>query len=341
MAEYTKEQIEEIVEKYKLDQNQYERVLRTVIEVMSADKIPSNNPLAIIVGGQSGAGKTALINYTTGVSSNREFVVIDNDYFRAFHPKAAEVKKNYPGLYTHITDQIGLGFTPDVVSFFMGNDVKLSSGDVIKNTNNVRYDLIFHQTLKSNRIADDAMAKLRDAGYTVGVRAFAVPYFESKMSQMERCKAQYQRMGFCRHVRPEDHFAALNGIPNTVDYIEQGGKADFIEIFKRGEDIRYPQLVYASFNPETKNETLETLEDCENASHEDQTFNFSGAKDALLKTWEQETVKCAKTLDQRIDELKKDGGAEIPGMQEHLKELEDAFAQYKCEQVCPMQGQEE
>lgn len=336
MTEYTKEQINKIVSKYTLNQKEYDNVLRTVIEVMSADKVPSDNPLAIIVGGQSGAGKTALINFTTRISTNREFVIIDNDFFRAFHPHAADIKKFHPGLYTHITDQIGLGFTSDVVSFFMGNDVTLSSGDVIENNNHVKYDLIFHQTLKSTRIADDAMAKLRDCGYKVGVRAFAVPYFESKMSQMERCKAQYMKMGFCRHVRPEDHFAALLGIPDTVNYIEQNNKADFIEIFKRSYDIKTPSLVYAKFNEKTKEETLKTLEDCESASHEDKTSGFSCAKEAIIKTWEQEAKRCSQSLQCRIDELKSDGGEDIPGMKEHIVELEESYKEYlETKEVCP------
>ena len=229
MANLTEEQI---MEMYRLSDEQVEKVKQTVIEVMSADKIPNANPLAVIVGGQSGAGKTALISYTALMSKHREFVVIDNDYFRAFHPKAAEIKALYPQYYTHATDQIGLGITSDIVDYFMGN-----------NENNVKYDLIFHQTLRGNRIADDAMAKLRSAGYTVGVRAFAVPYLESKMSQIERCKASYESMGYCRHVRKSDHDAAISGLPQTVRYIEENNKYDFIEIFKRSNDIAEPTLL--------------------------------------------------------------------------------------------------
>jgi len=329
MAEYTKQEIEEIVRKYTLNQQEYENVIRTVVEVMSGDKTASKSPLAIVVGGQSGAGKTALINYTSSfLSSNREFVVVDNDYFRAFHPMATEIRNLYPSLYTHITDQIGLGITSDIVSYFMGNDIILPSGNIIKNENHARYDLIFHQTLKSNRIADDAMAKLINAGYTVGVRAFAVPYFESKMSQLERCKEQFETSNFCRHVRPEDHYAALNGIPKTLEYIERNGKADFIEIFRRSDDIRCPELVYAKINPDRQEKTLSAISDCENVIHEDKTFGFDGAKDALIKTWELESHKCAKTLESRLNDLKADGGDKIPGMQEHITELEENLAEY-------------
>ena len=317
---------EQIIEKYKLSNKQVGEILKTVIGVMAADKVPSNNPLAMVVGGQSGAGKTALINYTSLMSSKRDFVVIDNDYFRAFHPCAAEIKALYPEFYTAATDQIGLGITSEVISHFMGN-----------NEENIKYDLIFHQTLKGNRIADDAIAKLKDCGYTVGVRAFAVPYLESKMSQIERTKAQYERMGFCRHVRKVDHDAAIAGLPNTIRYIEDNGKADFVEVFKRSEDIANPIRVYAKLNPETETQTLQTLSNCEHVCHEDFTNGFEDGMDAVVQTRESEAIKCAKTLGTRLETARANGGYEIPGMAEHIDELTLAFEEFKlthpqCEQ---------
>lgn len=309
---------EEVLKKYQLTNKQVAKVFNTVIEVMSADKVPSSNPLAIIVGGQSGAGKTALINYTALMSSKRDFVVIDNDYFRAFHPHAAEIKALYPQYYTQATDQIGLGITSDVISHFMGN-----------NEGNIKYDLIFHQTLKNTRIADDAMAKLRDCGYTVGVRAFAVPYLESKMSQIERCKAQYEGMGFCRHVRKVDHDAAVSGLPQTIGYIEDYGKADFVEIFKRSDDIANPTCVYAKINPATEHQTLQALSNCERVSHGNFTNGFEDAMDAVVKTRESEAIICAKTLGNRIEDAKSNGGYEIPGMAEHIDEITSVFNEFK------------
>ena len=309
---------EQIINKYKLTNKQVAEVLKTVIGVMSADKVPSDNPLAMIVGGQSGAGKTALINYTSLMSTKRDFVVIDNDFFRAFHPYAAEIKALYPDLYTEATDQIGLGITSDVISYFMGN-----------NDENARYDLIFHQTLKGNRIADDAIAKLRDCGYTVGVRAFAVPYLESKMSQIERTQAQYERMGFCRHVRQVDHDAAVAGLPNTIKYIEDNNKADFIEIFKRSDDIANPIRVYAKLNPLTEEQTLQTLSNCEHVCHENFTNGFEDGMDAVVQTREEEAIRCAQTLGDRLETAISNGAYEIPGMAEHIDEIVGVFNEFK------------
>ncbi len=313
----TEEEIQSIMNYYRLTDEQVAQVTNSVIQCLAYQKKPAEKPLAIIVGGQSGSGKTALINYTSTMSPERDFITIDNDFFRAFHPKADEIKQFYPELYTHATDQIGLGITSDIISYFMGN-----------NPDNIKYDLIFHQTLKNNRIADDAMTKLKDAGYTVIARAFAVPYFESKISQIERCKAQYQAMNFCRHVRKVDHDAAMAGIPGTVDYIETNKKCDLIEIFKRGEKINEPKVVYAKFNEDTKEETLKALQGCTTVSFEDNTKRFSSAKEAMIETRKQETIKCAKTLRERIDAIKADGGYEIPGMAEHIDELEEEFKKF-------------
>lgn len=306
---------QEVMKMYRLPEEQVQSIKETIIRVMAKDIVPSKRPLAIVVGGQSGAGKTALINYTSGMSTKREFVQIDNDFFRGFHPQADEIKEKYPDLYTAATDQMGLEITSDIIEYFKNN----------------HYNIILHQTLKNNRIADDAMTKFREAGYTVGVRAFAVPYLESKMSQIERCEGQIEKLGFCRYVRQQDHDAAIEGLPKTVGYIEDSGKYDFIEIFKRGKKISEPQLVYSKFNPQTEQETLEVLSDCENVSHENHSFGFTSAQDAVERTRAEEALKVAKTLDERIAEAES-RESNNEEMQTHIDELKLRFMQFKVEQ---------
>ena len=297
---------------YHLTDEQLQQITKNIISVMAKDLLPSKNPLAIVVGGQSGSGKTALINYTSQLSTKREFIQIDNDFFRGFHPKVDEIKKYYPDYYVTATDQLGLGITAKIIDYFREH----------------KYNIILHQTLKNNRVVDDAITKFIDAGYTVGVRAFAVPYFESKMSQIERCEGQIETLGFCRHVAKEDHDNAITGLPQTISYIETSGKYDFIEIFKRGASISHPELIYAKLNPKNKTKTLATLADCENVSLTDRTHGFASAQEAVEKTRESEAVRCAKTLDIRIRNAEQSpyNNAE---MQSHIDELKEAFREFK------------
>lgn len=305
---------EEVRRLYHLTDEQIKEITKNVISVMAKDLVPSENPLVIVVGGQSGSGKTALINYTTQLSTKREFIQIDNDFFRGFHPDVNTIKKNHPDHYVTATDQLGLGITADVIKYFTDH----------------RYNIILHQTLKNNRVVDDAMTKFKEAGYTVGVRAFAVPYFESKMSQIERCEGQIEKLGFCRHVAKVDHDAALEGLPRTVDYIEASGKYDFIQIFKRGEKISQPELVYSKFNEKNQAKTLAVLEDCDRTQIPlmNRLSNFRGAKDAVEKTRASEAVRCAETLDERINRAEQSpyNNAE---MQLHIDELKGCLEEFR------------
>lgn len=305
---------EEIRNLYHLSDAQIQAITKNVISVMAKDLVPSQNPMVVVVGGQSGSGKTALINYTTQLSNTREFIQIDNDFFRGFHPDVDKIKKYHPDYYVTATDQLGLGITAEVIKYFTDK----------------RYNIILHQTLKSNRVVDDAMTKFKEAGYTVGVRAFAVPYFESKMSQIERCEGQMETLGFCRHVAKVDHDTALEGLPRTVGYIEDSGKYDFIQIFKRGEKISQPDLVYSKFNPVNKVQTLNALADCNPVQipHTDKLFGFANAQVAVEKTRESEAMRCEKTLNERIASAER-SPYNTPEMQLHIDELKDRLYEYR------------
>ena len=97
MAKITEE---EIIKRYALPPQKVEEIKETIIGVLSSKADPAQGtPLAIVVGGQSGSGKTALIDYTLQLNPGG-FITIDNDFFRSFHPNSFEIERNYPELYT-------------------------------------------------------------------------------------------------------------------------------------------------------------------------------------------------------------------------------------------------
>ncbi|MCQ2381879.1 MAG: zeta toxin family protein [Clostridia bacterium] len=304
-----------IQELYALSEKQVQDITNNIISVMAEDLLPSEQPLVVVVGGQSGSGKTSLIHYTERLSSDREFIEIDNDYFRSFHPRIEEIRNNHPDYYVTATDQLGLGITSKIIDYFRDH----------------KYNIILHQTLKNNRVVDDAITKFINAGYVVGVRAFAVPYLESKMSQIERCEGQLEKIHFCRHVNKVDHDAAIEGLPKTVEYIEQSGKYDFLEIYRRTEDANHPGLVYSKLNPNTETKTLQVLDGCTYVSKETLTFGFNSARDAVEKTRASEAIKCAKTLDKRI-QVAEQSKYNNEVMQMHIDELKEQFELFKKKQ---------
>lgn len=275
---------QQVVDKYALTPEEIKTITGTVIGALTFNKLPSQNPLAIVVGGQPGSGKTALINYTKQISSERNFIVIDNDFFRNFHPKAKEIKQYYPNFFTQATDQLGMGITSDVINFCVDNN----------------FDIIFHQTLKNKRIGDDAISLFRESGYTVGVRVFAVPFFESSMSQIERYLGQAEKLGYCRYATQEGHLTAYTGLPNTVEYLEQKGLYDFMQVYTRSNDISSPTLIYSNFNPDTFSKTSAALSNCENISTQTQNYGFLSAKNAVLEARCVQAEELSKTMPERL-----------------------------------------
>ena len=262
MAElkFTDEEIKEIVKDYELDDEELLRAFQRIANCESMGITPSKQKIAVVVGGQPGAGKTNCITHSKNALGHN-CVIIDNDAFRNYHPQVHEIKKYYPALFTDCTDQLSFKATPWLIDFMSDQG----------------YNLIIHQTLKSNLIADDAITKLRNKGYVVIVRALAVSDLESKMSMIERSQALIEELGYCRWVPKKNHDVAYEGLPRTVEYIQNTGKYDMIEILRRGGNPAEPEVLYRSINPNVEDWRKATLAD---SNFETKPYTSNGAKTA-------------------------------------------------------------
>lgn len=61
---YSEEEKKAILQKYKLPQNVHEYLYKIIKRIWTADKFPVENPVAVIIGGQTGAGKSGIISYS-------------------------------------------------------------------------------------------------------------------------------------------------------------------------------------------------------------------------------------------------------------------------------------
>ena len=101
-------------------------------------------------------------------------IVINGDEIKKFHPKAEEIAKLYPKLYSKITEQEGAAWT----------------SRLFEELRQEGYNIIFEGTMKNNRIADESITELHQLGYTVIVRGLAVCDLESRTSILERYEGQ-------------------------------------------------------------------------------------------------------------------------------------------------------
>ena len=315
------EYIEQLKAKYHVDDETREQVIQQYIDTETAGKTPRQTPLAVVVGGQSGAGKTVLMHK---FSTQTDGVQVDNDAMRELHPQIEKIRREEPAYKKECTDQLSLSSTPFIIS-------KLS-GD---NPTGEKFNQTIHQTMKNTTIAKMAIPELKSKGYVVGVAVLAVSYAESKQSQIERTHAQYQSFGTCRHVAPSDHMDAINGLPPTIGFIEDNNIADFIFVYTRNyENIAEPILQHVYLNPNTLQTTIPVLQEY-GLQNEDFQNTFESAQSAIIKLRELDEARCMETLGDRIDAVIEDGGYNVPGMGEHLQEIIDYSKQYAISHQSP------
>lgn len=78
----------------EFSQDDFERASRRLVRSLTRGKTTSSQPKAILLGGQSGAGKTTIHRI-----KQREFqgniIIIDGDSYRSFHPNYLGLQKKY------------------------------------------------------------------------------------------------------------------------------------------------------------------------------------------------------------------------------------------------------
>lgn len=275
---------EEVLKKYKLSEETHDFYYDIIKRTYTSGKVPVKNPIAIIIGGQTGAGKSSLIGYSTKMFSDDNVIIINSDEIKPFHPKSEEIAKLYPKLYTKITDQESNTWT----------------SRLFEELRKEGYNIIFEGTMKNNRIADESITELQQLGYTIIVRGLAVCDLESRMSILERYEGQVSKKGWGRLVVTDHHNQTYNGMPNTIDYIEQNLRYDVLEIFARGENIDEPVNVYSKHNHSSNGKIKNAVEGRKCVSKHSRTFGFNNARESVLKSREEEYEWVIPTLDGRI-----------------------------------------
>ena len=306
---YTQEEINNIIESYKLSDEELAESFKRIAVCESMGMIPTEQKIAVICGGQPGAGKTNCITHSKR-ALDQNCVIIDNDAFRNYHPMVNDIKRNYPSLFTECTDQLSFKATPVMIDYMSDKG----------------YNMIIHQTLKNNMIADDAITKLRNKGYVVIVRALAVSDLESKMSMIERSQALIEELGYCRWVPSKNHDVAYAGLPSTVDYMEKSGKYDMIEILKRGGIPAEPEVLYRKVNPNLEQWRVDVLNNSNFDTEKTSVNAATGPKDAVLKGRKADSEKIMGGLVGRI--LKAEEIATTPEETVYIDEVKNLMASY-------------
>jgi len=212
-------------EQYRLNEAEHQATFEQDIKPdLFAGAKPSNQPVAVIFGGQPGAGKSAAVDAAMReLEQHGGAVQIIGDDLRGYHPHYARLME--------LDDK--------TAAFYTDRDTGLWIEKAIAEAKAQRANLVIEGTMRDGDKVAATMESLRAAGYEIDARALAVNPRLSEQGILQRYENQKADRGTGRMTTPEAHRAAYDGMPVTLERIERDKLADRVTIYRRGAEAIY------------------------------------------------------------------------------------------------------
>lgn len=184
---------------------------------------PSTHPQAVLLGGQSGAGKTTLHDVFKGRLANN-VIVVNGDEYRSFHPRFRQLKKLYGDDYVLHTASWAGAMTETLIN-------RLSR---------FGYNLIVEGTLRTADVPLKTARLLKERGYRISLALMAVKPEISLLS----CQLRYEEMRIAgttpRATDPAHHRSIVDQIVSNLRTLEDSGACENIYLHTRSQVCLFP-----------------------------------------------------------------------------------------------------
>ena len=195
----------------------FDKALERTIDLLTFNKNISSTPRAVILGGQSGAGKTT-IHRVKMIESQGDYIVIDGDTYRAQHPYFRELQEKYG------VDSV------DYTKMFAGKMVEA----VIDKLSSLHYNLIIEGTLRSATVPITTATLLKAKGYAVDFCLIAtkpeLSYLTTQLRYLEMLVVDPLQ---ARATPKEHHDGIVKSLVSNSNEIEQSGLFESVQVYKR------------------------------------------------------------------------------------------------------------
>lgn len=240
---------------YDLTKDEYNECLMKAEIAIFLDTHPNKEPMAIFVVAQPGAGKTALKNFVINEAQDLEkinsYIEFNPDEIALYHKYYEQIIEKYPENSYKILQKF---VKPALDGYLRFRAIELRNNIIQEGTFASEQYVSIIDFLKNGGKAP--IGKIKNEGkredrqiqgkYNIEIDVLAVDSFESLLSSYEREQYFIESNLLARIVTPENHDFSYNKMLNTLRNVEQKCLADTIKVYKRGEKINRPELVYTS-----------------------------------------------------------------------------------------------
>lgn len=210
----------------EFSQDNFEQASKRLVRSLTRGKTTSSQPKAILLGGQSGAGKTTIHRI-----KQREFqgniIIIDGDSYRSFHP-------NYLGLQERYGKD-----SVDYTKVFAGQMVEYLVDELSKG-----YHLLIEGTLRTTEVPKKTAQLLTTKGYQVSLAVIATKPELSYLSTLIRYEELHAIDPSQARATPKEHHDGIvEHLVDNLRELENDKIFNQIQIYQRDQSCIYDSQV--------------------------------------------------------------------------------------------------
>ena len=222
---------EEARKKWELTDEEFKENINEVFGELALCAKKVSNPTFIFVGGQAGAGKSALVaKEYQNLEGNA--IIIDQDELRTKFPK-----EKYKQILANYTERQEFLLLKPYISRTISElkDRAIQCG----------YNIILESTLRSVNSFIEIAKELKEKGYATKLSVLSVPEVEANISMLTRYCYYLEKDGECRRNTRLDH-SAVESLRENLVRLDELGIFDDVTISARGEEMdSLPVLKYS------------------------------------------------------------------------------------------------
>ncbi|HEO6754731.1 TPA: zeta toxin family protein [Streptococcus agalactiae] len=204
-------------------QADFDLALKRTIRSLTRGKTTSDNPKAILLGGQSGAGKTT-IHRIKQKEFQGNIIIIDGDSYRSQHPN-----------YLALQEKYGKG-SVDYTKGFAGKMVE----HLVDELSTQGYHLLIEGTLRTTQVPRKTAQLLASKGYQVSLAIIGTKPELSYLSTLIRYEEVYAvNPGQARATPKEHHDGIVEHLVDNLRELETDKLFEQIQIYQRDRTCFY------------------------------------------------------------------------------------------------------
>ncbi len=203
--------LEKLIDKYKLLEEEHNRVLEMLKKDIFKGKKSEENPSIMFVIGQPGSGKTTFINY----ANLSNYIVINSDDYRHFSKYSKEILTKHSTYYTKLTNFDAHLWGDELFSYAIN-----SGYSVLREKAPIDYSLL--------KLIKTLLSK-----YDVVINVMVEGNLESLLRTRERYEKEVLKNNNARLSNIDSHNKCYNLLPDFISKcLICGAKVNYVNEFK-------------------------------------------------------------------------------------------------------------